>query len=145
VELRAEATVGAVEGLIAAPFLASAACWWARMVVPPRKCKVQFSSPRVVNLGLQGGQYLLPDPGRMLTVEAGVHLFHGPSRAGRSRQGTPLTSRYRMLSTTVWSSRRERPRLRGGWGSSGRNHSHCASLKACRSIQLKIAHFADTP
>ncbi len=149
VEVGREAAAGAAQGLIAAPFLARAACWWARTVGPSRtcispKCVSPSRSPWASPAAWSPAKARSQTPARCQRRQRESTVRQGPNRAGRSRQETPVASRHRMPSTTVRSSRRGRPR-RGGGGSRGCNRSQCVSLSACRSMPHRIVHFADTP
>src|SRR5512144_663226 len=145
VDFGREATAGATEGLIATPFCAPAACWWARTVVLSRKCRAQSTSPAAWACACNVARARSHTPACCQRRKREYTVRQGPNRCGRSRQGTPVAKRQRMPSTMSRSSRRGRPRPVGGGGSSGRSRAHCSSLKACRSMRTRIVHFADRP
>src|SRR5215210_6798000 len=104
VEFRREAAPAAAKGLIAAPFLAPAACWWARIVVLSRKCWRQSTSPRASASACNAAKTRSQRSACCQRRKREYTVCHGPYRSGRSRQGTPVASRQRMpLRMVRWS------------------------------------------
>jgi len=99
-----------------------------------------------VGVGLERGQRAVPDPRLLPAAEAGDTVPQGPYRAGRSRHGTPVRSRWTMPSTTGrWFSAGRPVRARCG-GRGGAKAAHRSSVIP-RSLRLHRGYhsFENTP
>lgn len=145
VDFGGEAAAGAAEGLLPAPFLAPAACWWARTVVPSTKCRLQSRSPAASPSACSAASTRPHTPARCQRRKREYTVCHGPYRSGKSRHGAPVVRCQRMALTTVRWSLAGRPVAGRCGGSNGRNRSHWASLSSCRRIIHQGYHaFANT-
>jgi hypothetical protein len=144
VDVGRDAAATAAEGLVAAPVLAPAALWCARIVVPSRKCSTQSNSPAASAAACRAASARSQTPARCQRRKREDTVFHEPQRAGRSRHGAPVAKRQSIPSPTSRSSGRGRPRPAGG-GGNGCRRAHGASVKACRSMHPSVTHFADRP
>jgi hypothetical protein len=146
VDFRRKPATGAAERLIAAPFLAPAACWWARTVVPSRKCSVQSKVPPASPADCSAASTRSQTPACCQRRKREYTVCQGPYRSGRSRQGAPVRKRQRMALSTVRWSLAGRPVTGRCGGSSGRSRSHCPSVSSCRrTIHQRYYPFANTP
>lgn len=113
-------------------------CWWTLMVV--------LSSIRVLpstmSWAISSSKTCSQTPCRLHRRNRVYTLFQGPYRSGRSRQGIPVFSQYRIpLSMT----RLSFPGLPPCAGFSGGNRSftlfHCSSVNSCRFMPLLYCLF----
>jgi hypothetical protein len=146
VDFRREAAAGTAERLIAAPFLAPAACWWARTVVPSRKGTDQSTAPAASPSACTAASNRSQTPACCQRRKREDPVCQGPYRSGRSRHGTPVARRQRMALTIrrwLWPGRP----VEGRWGgNSDANRSHCASVSSCRRLICQRYYpFANTP
>ncbi len=141
-----EAAPGAAKGLVAAPFFAPAACGWARIVVPSRKCNVQSRFPAASPSACSAASTRSQTPACCHRRQRLYTVCHGPNRSGRSRQGAPVLSRQRIALTMVRWSWAGRPVAGRCGGNSGSSLAHWASVSSCRRIIHQGYHaFANTP
>jgi hypothetical protein len=138
-----ESATGADKGLLSVPFGAPA-CWWARALVPSKKCSPQSTAPRALasawRVAKTGSQW----PACCLHRKREYTVRQGPKRSGRSRQGTPVASRQRMPLRIVRWSWAGRPVAGRCGGSTGCNRAHCPSLSSCRRLCQGYDPFANT-
>ena len=115
-------------------------CWWTLMVV--------LSSIRVLpstmSWAISSSKTCSQTPCRLHRRNRVYTLFQGPYRSGRSLQGIPVFSQYRIpLSIT----RLSFPGLPPCAGFSGGNRSftlfHCSSVNSCRFMPLLYCCFLD--
>lgn len=142
----AEAAARAAERLIAAPFLAPAALWCARIVVPSRKCSVQSSAPATSASAWSAANTRVQTPACCQRRQRLYTVCQEPYRSGRSRQGAPVARRHKMPFTMIRWSCAGRPVADRCGGSNGSSFAHWASVSSCRRIIHQGYHaFANTP
>jgi hypothetical protein len=146
VQLGAEAAAGAAEGSVAAPFLAPAALWCARIVVPSSKCRTQSNAPVASRWTCNAASARSQTPARCQRRQRLYTVCHGPYRSGRSRHGAPVANRHSIALTRVRWSLAGRPVVGRCGGSNGSSFAHWASVSSCRWLIHQGYHaFANRP
>src|SRR6267142_478373 len=134
VNLGAQATARAADRLIfRPPFLAPAACWWARTMV---ESTIRYSKSGSSDIA---SKIRHQTPLRLQRLKRRNTLFQSPNASGRSRQGEPVRTIQSTPSTNIRLSRPVEPFWSGRPMISGAIRSHAASLKTNRSITPKTA------
>ena len=131
-DFRAQSSPAASQ-CFAAPFFAPLPCWWTLIVV--------LSSIRVLpstmSWAISSSKICSQTPCRLHRRNRVYTLFQGPYRSGRSRQGIPVFSQYRIpLSITRLSFPGLPPCAGFSGGSSSFTLFHCSSVNSCRFILL---------
>src|SRR6266851_2327991 len=94
--LGAQATARAADCLIfRPPFLAPAACWWARTMV---ESTIRYSKSGSSDIA---SKIRLQTPLRLHRLKRRNTLFHSPNTSGRSRQGEPVRTIQSTPSTNI--------------------------------------------
>src|SRR5262249_9978391 len=128
----AQAATRAANGLIfSPPFLAPAACWWARTIVE--------STIRYSKSGSSESASKMRHQTRLVLhrLKRRKTLFHSPNTSGRSRQGEPVRTIQSTPSTNIRLFRPVEPFWSGRPMISGAIRSQAASLNTKRSITPK--------
>src|ERR1700690_3581527 len=134
VNLGAQATARAADRLIfRPPFLAPAACWWARTMV---ESTIRYSKSGSSDIA---SKIRHQTPLKLQRLKRRNTLFQSPNASGRSRQGEPVRTIQSTPSTNIRLSRRVEPFWSGGPIISGAIRSQATSLKTKRSITPKAA------
>src|SRR5215211_113955 len=136
VDLRRKPALTAPERLITAPFLAPAACWWARTMVESSRCTDQSRSPAASPAAVSAAKMRSQIPACCQRRKREYTVCHGPYRSGKSRHGAPVRSRQRMPLSTVRWSWLGRPVSGRAGGSNGSSRAHCSSVSSCRRCGL---------
>ena len=126
-DLRGQSSPAASEGFFA-PFLAPLPCWWTLIVV--------LSSIKVVSSttswAISSRRTCSHTPCRLQRRNRVYTLFQGPYHSGRSRQGIPVFSQYKIPFSMI---RLLFPGLPPCIGFSGGSRSlilfHCPSVRDC--------------
>lgn len=134
VDLGAQATAGTAKGLIfRPPFLAPAACWWARMMV---LSTIRYSKSGSSDIA---SKMRRQTPLSLQRLKRRNTLFQSPNTSGGSRHGEPVRTIHNTPSTNMWLSRPVEPFWSDGPMISGAIRSHAASLSTKRSKTPKAA------
>lgn len=123
-----------------APFFAPLPCWWTLMVVLSSISVL----PSTMSWAISSSKICSQTPCKLHRRNRVYTLFQGPYRSGRSLQGIPVFSQYRIpLSIT----RLSFPGLPPCAGFSGGSRSftlfHCSSVNSCRFMPLLYYCFLD--
>src|SRR6516162_9360612 len=95
-DLGAQAAARATDGLIfRPPFLAPAACWWARTMV---ESTIRYSKSGSSDSASKIRHHT---PLALQRLKRRKTLFHSPNASGRSRQGDPVRTIHNTPSTNI--------------------------------------------
>src|SRR5882672_11593195 len=98
--LGAQATARAADRLIfRPPFLAPAACWWARTMV---ESTIRYSKSGSSDIA---SKIRRQTPFSLHRLKRRKTLFHSPNASGRSRHGEPVRTIHKTPSTNIRLSR----------------------------------------
>jgi hypothetical protein len=122
-------------GIRGAFLRAPAACWWARQEVESTLTIDQSIRPSASASARTAAKILSQVPSADQRLCRSYTVFHGPKRAGRSRHGTPVRSRYRIpLMTLRWLA--QRPPRCPDFGKCGFSRAHSTCVKSPRPMPM---------
>ena len=137
-DFRTQPSPAASEGFFA-PFFAPLPCWWTLTVVLSNIRVLSSTTSWAIN----SSKTCSHTPCKLHRRNRVYTLFQGPYRSGRSRQGIPVFSQYKIPLSII---RLSFPGLPPCAGFSGGNKFftlfHCSSVNSCRFIPLLYCFFS---